>query len=88
MGVRKLELLITEIHQNKRLDQALSEWLSHALRVPVSRQKSRSQLAGAVYLNKKRVRIASKPLLRGARKSLFTFGQHMHIDLLYRPLAQ
>jgi RluA family pseudouridine synthase len=50
-------------HEGRRLDHVLSEWLPAAVGRPVSRARTRALiLAGAVYLNGKRVRIASKEL--------------------------
>lgn len=50
-------------HEGRRLDHVLSEWLPQTLGKPVSRARTRALIvAGAVYLNGKRVRIASKEL--------------------------
>ena len=55
-----------------RLDQVLAAWLPQVLGGPVSRGKVRKLIiAGAVYLNRKRVRIASKTLQAGARLEVF-----------------
>jgi RluA family pseudouridine synthase len=66
MAVKKLSL--TAKSDCPRLDQLLSEWLPTALGEPVSKAKVRKLIvAGAVYLNRARVRIASKPIRVGAR---------------------
>ena len=68
MSLKKLTLKTRHEHQGKRLDQVLSEWLPQALARPVSKGKARKLImAGAVYLNGKRVRIASKELLANAK---------------------
>jgi RluA family pseudouridine synthase len=66
--MKKLSLKTTAEHAGKRLDQALAEWLPTALGRPVSKGLVRKLImAGAVYLNGKRVRIASKELIPNAR---------------------
>ncbi len=68
MAVKKQTLRASEEHRGKRLDQVLADWLPQALGQPVSKAKVRKLVvAGAVYLNGKRVRIASKELLPGAK---------------------
>lgn len=65
--LNKLKLKTTSDHNGKRLDQILAEWLPTALSRPVSKAKARKLIvAGAVYLNRKRVRIASKNIFKGA----------------------
>lgn len=72
MPVKKLMHKATEADRGKRLDQLLGDWLPVALGQPVSKAKARKLIvAGAVYLNGKRVRIASKILLPGARIEAF-----------------
>lgn len=72
MALKKLSLKTTVLHQNRRLDQVLSEWLPQALGQPLSKGKIRKLIiAGAVYLNRKRVRIASKELLAHAQIDVF-----------------
>ena len=67
MRLKKLRLKTTLDHQGKRLDDVLTQWLSEALKQPVSKGKARKLIiAGAVYLNSKRVRIASKELRENA----------------------
>lgn len=67
MSLKKLRLKTTLDHQGKRLDDVLTQWLSEALKQSVSKGKARKLIvAGAVYLNSKRVRIASKELRENA----------------------
>ncbi len=62
--IKKYSLHTTQKQQGQRLDQALAEWLPEALKKPVSKGKVRKLVvAGAVYLNGRRVRIASKELM-------------------------
>jgi RluA family pseudouridine synthase len=75
MPPRKYTLRTSEQHRGQRLDQILASWLPEALAQPVSKAKARKLIvAGAVYLNGKRVRIASKELLPNARVEV-------HVDL-------
>jgi 23S rRNA pseudouridine1911/1915/1917 synthase len=68
MAVKKVILKTTEKHQNQRLDQFLADLLPAALDQPLSKAKVRKLIvAGAVYLNGRRSRIASKPLLPHVR---------------------
>ena len=68
MALRKLALKTTLEHKGKRLDQVLADWLPIALSQPLSKGKVRKLIvAGAVYLNGKRVRIASKELQPNAK---------------------
>lgn len=69
---KKYSLKTTVAHQGKRLDQVLAEWLPQALSRPLSKAKVRKLIiAGAVYLNSKRVRIASKELMANARIDVY-----------------
>jgi RluA family pseudouridine synthase len=71
----RLQFVAAERQRGVRLDQALAEWLPAALGRPVSKGQARKLVvAGAVYLNGRRVRIASKTLLPGARLEV-------HVDL-------
>jgi 23S rRNA pseudouridine1911/1915/1917 synthase len=66
--IKKYTLKTTHEQRGSRLDQVLSEWLPRALARPVSKAKARKLIvAGAVYLNGKRVRIASKELMPNAQ---------------------
>jgi RluA family pseudouridine synthase len=63
----KLKLIATREHASKRLNEALAEWLTSELGRPVSKAKARKIIiAGAVYLNKRRVIIPSQALSTGA----------------------
>jgi 23S rRNA pseudouridine1911/1915/1917 synthase len=67
LSIRKLKLIASAQHRSKRLDDVLAEWLPDALGRRVSKAKARKLImAGAVYLNGKVVRIASKNLFPGA----------------------
>ncbi|MCM0605419.1 MAG: RluA family pseudouridine synthase [Xanthomonadaceae bacterium] len=56
-----------EVSSKPRLDEFLAEQLSVALKTTVSKSRSRALIvAGAVYLNGARVRIASKPIFENA----------------------
>ncbi|MGK5082402.1 RluA family pseudouridine synthase [Bdellovibrionota bacterium FG-1] len=66
--LKKYTLKTTLDQRNQRLDHVLAEWLPVALGQPVSKGKVRKLIvAGAVYLNGRRVRIASKPLMPNAK---------------------
>src|SRR6476659_868362 len=81
MALKKLALKTLQQHQGKRLDQVLAEWLPSALGAPVSKAKVRKLIvAGAVYLNGKRVRIASKLLLPNARVEAFVDANRLFSD--------
>jgi 23S rRNA pseudouridine1911/1915/1917 synthase len=67
MVARKLSLRVSATDAGKRLDQFLAEALPMAIGTPVSKSKVRKLIiAGAVYLNRRRVRIASKILIANA----------------------
>jgi 23S rRNA pseudouridine1911/1915/1917 synthase len=60
--------MTTGAHATKRVDQVLAEWLPEKLGRPVSKAKIRKLImAGAVYLNGRPLRIASKTLSPDAR---------------------
>jgi 23S rRNA pseudouridine1911/1915/1917 synthase len=60
---KKATLITTAAHDNKRLDRVLAEWLPQAIGRPVSKSKIRKLImAGAVYLNGRPLRLASKML--------------------------
>ncbi|MGZ3688789.1 MAG: RluA family pseudouridine synthase [Bdellovibrionota bacterium] len=72
MPPRKYTLKTIGEHAGMRLDHALAEWLPKALAQPLSKARVRMLIvAGAVYLNGKRVRIASKTLIPGAKIDVF-----------------
>lgn len=67
MAIRKVKFIATSDDASKRLDDALAGWLPEAVGRPVSKSKGRKLImAGAVHLNGKPVRIASKALAPGA----------------------
>ena len=81
MALRKLALKTTKEHQGKRLDQVLAEWLPLALAQPMSKGKVRKLIvAGAVYLNGKRVRIASKELQPNAKVEAYVDMSKLNTD--------
>src|ERR1051325_6676479 len=64
--LKKVRLVATGGRATKRLDDALAEWLPEVLGRPVSKSKGRKLImAGAVRVNGKPVRIASKTLAPG-----------------------
>ena len=66
--MRKVPLRVGPEYAKKRLDQFIAEKMSLELSEPLSKARARALIvAGAVYLNGKRVRIASKELIPGAR---------------------
>jgi RluA family pseudouridine synthase len=72
MALKKLSFQTGSQDNGKRLDQFLAEQLPAALGQAVSKGKARKLIvAGAVYLNGRRVRIASKELLPRARVEAF-----------------
>ena len=84
--MRKLSLTTTLSHQGKRLDQVLADWLPVALGEPVSKAGVRKLIvAGAVYLNRRRVRIASKNILARARIEVFYEGEKLKTISRDRP---
>ncbi|MCM2278812.1 MAG: RluA family pseudouridine synthase [Oligoflexia bacterium] len=81
MALRKLSFKTAPEDARKRLDQFLTEKLPEALGQPVSKGKARKLVvAGAVYLNGRRVRIASKELIPGARVELFVDSEKLASD--------
>ena len=91
--LRKLGFKVEAADRGKRLDDFLTERMPSALQLPVSKGKARKLiLAGAVYLNGSRVRIASKSLIPGARveayvdvKKLFSEGTSVTQDFILKP---
>ncbi len=72
MALRKLSFIVSAKDSNKRLDQFLSETIPQVLSEPLSKAKIRKLIiAGAVYLNRNRVRIASKILLTNAQIEVY-----------------
>src|SRR6185437_8806086 len=71
-GPKKYSFSASPEDQGKRLDQILAEWLPEALGQPLSKAKVRKLvIAGAVYLNGSRVRIASKELRARAKVDVY-----------------
>jgi 23S rRNA pseudouridine1911/1915/1917 synthase len=70
--LKKYSLTVRSDHAGQRLDQLLAIKLPEILGQPLSKAKIRQLVvAGAVYLNGKRVRIASKTVFNGARIDAF-----------------
>lgn len=81
MALKKYTLRTTAEDARKRLDQFLADRLPEALAQPLSKAKARKLIvAGAVYLNGKRVRIASKELLPRAIVDIFVDLARLHSD--------
>jgi 23S rRNA pseudouridine1911/1915/1917 synthase len=81
MPLQKVSLKTGPQDQGKRLDQFLAEKLPDALARPISKAKARKLIvAGAVYLNGTRVRIASKELRVGARVEAFVDLSRLESD--------
>ncbi len=72
MAIRKLQFKIAPELQGSRLDHTLAALLPETLGEPVSKARVRMLIvAGAVYLNGSRVRIASKTLIAGAKIDVY-----------------
>jgi len=68
MATQHIRFLVGKEHVGQRLDHYLAHVLPQKMGVDISRSKIRQLIvAGAVYLNNQRVRIASKQLLHGAK---------------------
>ena len=66
-GHPKAKTHCTTAHASKRLTSRLADWLTEELERPVSKAKARKLIiAGAVYVNGRRVMIPSQGLLPGA----------------------
>lgn len=75
MGQRSIRQIIEPQWVGQRLDQVVAELLCRELAESISKGKARGLIvAGAVYLNRKRVRIASKTLREGA-----------HLEVIFDP---
>jgi 23S rRNA pseudouridine1911/1915/1917 synthase len=67
VAITKLKLIANGGHAAKRLNEALADWLTEELKRPVSKAKARKLIiAGAVYVNNRRVIIASQRFSPGA----------------------
>lgn len=72
MALKKVTFQTLPLDGGKRIDQVLAERLPELLKGPVSKGKARKLLvAGAVYLNGRRLRIASKTVIEGAKVDVF-----------------
>lgn len=81
MALKKILLKSSAEDAHRRLDQFLAERLPEALAQPLSKAKVRKLIvAGAVYLNGKRVRIASKELIPGARIETYVDLNKLYAD--------
>lgn len=81
MPPKKFSFHTTPGHSNRRLDQVLAEWLPLVLKQSLSKGKVRKLIvAGAVYLNGKRVRIASKELMPYAKIEVYIDLQRLNSD--------
>jgi RluA family pseudouridine synthase len=72
LAARRIQLVIGEQHNGQRLDQALAALLPAAAGMELSKAKIRKLIvAGAVYLNTGRIRIASKAVCTGSRIEVY-----------------
>jgi RluA family pseudouridine synthase len=72
VALKKISLVAQKEHEGRRIDAVLFEWLPSEVGQEVSKGKVRKLImAGAVYLNGKRIRIASKALLQGSTLDAF-----------------
>ena len=93
MSLIKVRFLVSDEHKAKRLDHVLATLLPLKLARPVSKAKVRKLIvAGAVYLDGKRVRIASKELKSGAKvevyvdiEKLFSSGADRDVFFEFKP---
>jgi RluA family pseudouridine synthase len=67
-----VEIIAEQEHDGRRIDAVLAERLPKAIGLEVSKGKIRKLImAGAVYLNGRRMRVASKSLIPGAKLEAF-----------------
>lgn len=72
MALQKLSFKVSQLDANKRLDNFLAEVLPNKVTTPLSKAKIRKLIiAGAVYLNRSRIRIASKTLIVNAQVEVY-----------------
>ncbi len=72
MGLRKLSFIVSQEMASARLDEFLATLIPPALGETLSKAKIRKLIiAGAVYLNRNRVRIASKTLIANAHVEVY-----------------
>ena len=68
MAIKRLKLIVTGANAGKPLIEVLAAWLPEALQHPVSKAKVRKLIvAGAVFVNGRRVGVPSRALSRGAK---------------------
>jgi len=83
--IHKLKLIVTADHSGNRLDDILAGWLPNALGRALSRAKGRKLImAGAVYVDRKRVRLASTELSEGATIEAYVDESRLFEDLTAR----
>ncbi|MEO5971631.1 MAG: RluA family pseudouridine synthase [Bdellovibrionia bacterium] len=88
MPLKKITIKTTALHHNQRLDHMLSTALPSLLNQAISKGKVRKLIvAGAVYLNGKRVRIASKELLSNARIEVYIDFDKLNSDSASKDVA-
>ncbi|MBC7387556.1 MAG: RluA family pseudouridine synthase [Cryobacterium sp.] len=81
MALKKTSILIPKELDGVRLDQALADLLPKASGMELSKGKIRKLIvAGAVYLNTGRVRIASKTVRAGARIEVYIDPAKLHSE--------
>ncbi len=82
MSLKKITIKVLPSHHKLRLDHFLFECLPPHAGQPLSKGKLRKLIiAGAVYLNGKRVRIASKEVIQNAVVSVFIDWAKINQDL-------
>src|SRR5688572_14015623 len=75
VAITKLKFIATPAHAGRLLNEAVADWLTEALNRQVSKAKARKLIiAGAVFLDKRRVTIPSQRLSPGA-------VMETHVDL-------
>lgn len=85
MALKKCTFRTKPEHAGVRLDQVLTEMLPHALGQDYAKGISKGKvrkliIAGAVYLNKKRVRIASKAVIPNAQIEVYVDLERLSQD--------
>ncbi len=88
MPLKKISIRTTALHQNQRLDHVLFLLLPSLINQAISKGKIRKLIvAGAVYLNGKRVRIASKELLFNVRVEVYIDFDKLNSDSKSKDIA-
>lgn len=81
MALKKTSLIVPKECEGLRIDQALAQLLPKASGLELSKGKIRKLIiAGAVYLNSGRIRIASKSVRAGAKVDVFIDSQKLDIE--------